>query len=79
MKKEKRKQVIVYIDFEVLNEILEIAKYNHPREVISYSHLSNLELFEFLIRLYLLQIQHICRTINDEEILLKFNFSTKFP
>ena len=34
MKKEKRKQVIVYIDFEVLNEILEIAKYNHPREAI---------------------------------------------
>lgn len=34
MKEEKRKQVVVYIDFEVLNEILEIAKYNHPKEVI---------------------------------------------
>jgi len=31
---KKRKQVIVYIDVEVLNEILEIAKHNHPREVI---------------------------------------------
>ena len=45
----------------------------------SYSHLSNLELFEFLVRLYLLQIRYICRTINDEEILSKFNLSTKFP
>lgn len=32
--RRKSKQATVYVDFEVLKEILEIVKHSHPREII---------------------------------------------